>query len=76
MPDAFNGGCTWGAMRYSPSAPARTMGHCHCRDCQQATGSAYVPAAVVKVSDCELEEDDPAWFERTANRSRGMPEKR
>ena len=48
MPDTFSGGCACGAIRYSSSGRARYMGNCHCRHCQQATGSAFFPAVLVK----------------------------
>ena len=72
MPDSFTGGCACGAIRYSSSGPARYMGNCHCRDCQQATGSAYFPAVVVKAIDFKLEKGEPAWFERIADRGHVM----
>lgn len=72
MPDSFTGGCACGSIRYASSRPARHMGNCHCRDCQQATGSAYFPAVLVKASDFELEKGEPSWFERTADRGHVM----
>jgi len=43
------------------------MGNCHCRDCQQATGSAYFPAVRVREKDFVLARGEPKWFERTAD---------
>lgn len=48
------------------------MGNCHCRHCQQATGSAYFPAVLVKASDFTLDKGEPAWFERPADRGHVM----
>lgn len=39
MTDSFSGGCACGAIRYRSTGPARYMGNCHCRHCQQATGA-------------------------------------
>ena len=44
-----------GAVRYECTAEPIFMGNCHCRDCQQASGSAYaaaigVPQSVVKIT--------------------------
>ena len=72
MPESFSGGCACAAIRYSSSGPARYMGNCHCRDCQQATGSAYFPAVLVKEADFTLEKGEPAWFERPADRGHVM----
>lgn len=43
----FTGGCMCGAIRYECSAKPIFMGNCHCRDCQQATGTAFVAAILV-----------------------------
>ena len=72
MPDPFTGGCTCGEIRYRSSGPARFMGNCHCRDCQQATGSAYFPAVLVREADFELERGEPTWYERQADRGHVM----
>ena len=55
MATRFSGGCLCGAVRYEGSADPFFMGNCHCRDCQQATGSAYsaeigLPAAALKIT--------------------------
>jgi hypothetical protein len=43
----FTGGCMCGAIRYECSAEPIFMGNCHCRDCQQATGTAFTAALLV-----------------------------
>lgn len=43
----FTGGCMCGAVRYECAAEPLAMGNCHCRDCQQATGTAFAAAVVV-----------------------------
>ena len=67
-PVPFSGGCACGAIRFTVSAAPKYMGNCHCRDCQQGTGSAFFPGVGVKESDFTLEQGDPAWFDRTADR--------
>jgi hypothetical protein len=37
----FTGGCLCGAVRYECTEPPVSAGTCHCRECQQWTGSAY-----------------------------------
>lgn len=64
----FSGGCACGAIRYSVSGAPRYMGNCHCRDCQQATGGAYLPAVGVRDGEFALEKGAPTWFDRTADR--------
>lgn len=47
MATNFKGGCFCGAVRYECSTDPIFMGNCHCRDCQKATGTAYVAAIAV-----------------------------
>ena len=51
----FEGGCHYGAVRYVCSEEPTTVVNCHCDDCQQIAGSAFitgvlVPEGSVKVS--------------------------
>jgi hypothetical protein len=43
----FTGGCLCGKIRYECAAEPIFMGNCHCRDCQQATGTAFAAAMLV-----------------------------
>ena len=43
----FTGGCLCGAVRYECNAEPMYPGHCHCRDCQKASGGAFVTAFAV-----------------------------
>ena len=72
MSDSFTGGCACGAIRYSSPSPAGYMGNCHGRHCQQATGSGYFPAVVVRLSDFKIEQGEPSWYERPAERGHPM----
>lgn len=47
MKTPFTGSCMCGAIRYKCSAEPLFMGNCHCRDCQQATGTAFAAAILV-----------------------------
>lgn len=47
MATPFTGGCMCGAVRYECSAEPVMTGNCHCRDCQRATGGAYVSVIFV-----------------------------
>lgn len=47
MKTPFTGGCACGAVRYECLAEPITTGNCHCRDCQQLTGTAFAAALLV-----------------------------
>ena len=68
----FGGGCACGAIRYECSGAPVYMGNCHCRDCQQATGSGFFPAVAVREREFSLLSGEPAWFERPADRGHPM----
>ena len=68
----FGGGCACGAIRYECAAPPRYMGNCHCTDCQQAAGGAYLPAVMVKENEFSLLSGEPIWFERPSDRGHPM----
>ena len=68
----FSGGCACGAIRYTCSGAPRYMGNCHCRDCQQSTGSAYLPCVLVNESEFTLTRGNPNWFERPSDRGNPM----
>jgi hypothetical protein len=40
----IKGSCLCGAVSYECEGAPKIAGNCHCRDCQKATGSAYVAA--------------------------------
>jgi hypothetical protein len=43
----FTGGCMCGDIRYECLAEPIVMGNCHCRDCQQMTGTGFAAAILV-----------------------------
>ena len=72
MPVPFSGGCACGTIRYTCTGEPVYMGNCHCRDCQQATGTAYFAAIAVKTSQFSISTGEPTWFERPADRGHMM----
>ena len=47
MPIPFEGGCHCGAVRYVCSEKPKTVVNCHCGDCQQIAGSAFITGVLV-----------------------------
>jgi hypothetical protein len=47
MSQAFSGGCACGAIRFVCSAEPLATFNCHCRDCQKASGAAFITAVAV-----------------------------
>lgn len=54
MADHFKGGCRCGAVRYECAAAPMFTGHCHCRDCQYASGGAYSTIVGVPTAALDL----------------------
>lgn len=50
MNQVWTGGCSCGAIRYECSAEPVASFNCHCRACQQYTGSAFISARLVPAS--------------------------
>jgi hypothetical protein len=44
----FQGGCACGAIRYECSEAPLAMFNCHCKDCQRASGGAFVTVALIR----------------------------
>ena len=42
------GGCFCGAVRISVTGKPLTASACHCRDCQQFSGAAFLPGAIFR----------------------------
>jgi hypothetical protein len=50
----ITGGCACGAIRYEIKTEPALMLKCHCRDCQQVTGSGYAPAFLVPANELRV----------------------
>src|SRR6266849_7339317 len=66
MPTPWTGGCACGAIRYECAAAPFLALNCHCRDCQRASGSAYIAALVVPASAFTLRKGAPTYYAVTA----------
>lgn len=58
MSARLRGSCLCGGIRYEVDAPLTEIGHCHCRQCRKANGTAFatnapVPAAAFRLLEGE-----------------------
>lgn len=54
FPGSFTGGCLCGAVRYRCEAEPLYPGHCHCRNCQKASGAGFITAFAVPEAAIEI----------------------
>ena len=50
----FSGSCLCGAVTYEADCEIQRIFNCHCRDCQQATGSVYTTVLLVPEKDVKI----------------------
>jgi len=72
LTNLITGGCACGSIRYSFDHSPRYMGNCHCRDCQQATGSAYFPGVLFLEREFSLLNGEPKWYESKSDAGNTM----
>lgn len=61
MTRKISGGCACGEIRYECARKPITMLLCHCRDCQRASGSAFVPVLIVPAMGFKITKGEPRW---------------
>jgi hypothetical protein len=54
MPTTYEGGCFCRKVRYRLSSAPMFVHCCHCRNCQNQTGSAFVINAIIETDRIEL----------------------
>jgi len=54
MTEGFEGGCFCGSVRYRLRAAPMFVHCCHCRDCQQQTGSGFAINALIETDRVAL----------------------
>jgi len=59
----LEGGCHCGAIRYRIEGPLPESGFCHCRDCQQTSGSPAQVWMDVRVANFKLTKGTPSIYE-------------
>ena len=56
MPERIGGGCKCGLVRYSGLRIDAPMFRCHCRDCQQLTGSGHADMMPLELDSFSISE--------------------
>lgn len=66
MAETREGGCLCGNIRYSIAGDPMGFMICHCRDCQQSTGSDHAPVVLVARAQFSLLKGTPKAYAVTA----------
>ncbi|MEZ5653800.1 MAG: GFA family protein [Burkholderiaceae bacterium] len=61
------GGCLCGAIRYEVLTPLAKLVHCHCTDCQRASGAGASANAVLPSAKLRLTQGEPKVFSKTVD---------
>ncbi|MFO1107850.1 MAG: GFA family protein [Bradyrhizobium sp.] len=56
------GGCLCGSVRYTTASKPIRVTFCHCRFCQQATGSAYMVEPIFEKTNFEVTSGTPTTY--------------
>jgi hypothetical protein len=59
----MSGGCACGKVRYECREKPMVQLICHCRDCQQASGSAYAAVLFVPSDRLQFTRTEPKYHE-------------
>ena len=59
----FTGGCACDAIRYESTAEPAMMLHCHCRDCQRASGGPFSSYVIVPKEAFKLTKGSPRFHD-------------
>jgi len=64
----FTGGCACGAIRYESKTEPVMMLHCHCRDCQRASGGPFSSFVIVPAEAFTLLQGSPRFHASPSER--------
>jgi len=67
MASIRSGGCLCGAVRYESAGEPSFSLQCHCRDCQRASGTAYVAAMRVPAAGFRVTQGTPKRYVTTSD---------
>jgi hypothetical protein len=69
-----HGQCLCGAIQFDAATPSLWSAHCHCRQCQQQSGAAFVTWLGYTEADCTIEDSSQSlrWFQSSEFAQRGF----
>ncbi len=70
--DGFTGGCQCGALRFRVDGALGDASVCHCRMCQKASGSFYMPLVSVRQAKLLWTRGQPKHFQSSNHVRRGF----
>ncbi len=68
----ITGGCLCGDVRYRATGEPLRVAHCHCRNCQRASGSAFLTYVALRAEDLEWAKGQPTIYESSPGVERGF----
>ncbi|MCB5944027.1 GFA family protein [Acidocella sp. KAb 2-4] len=72
MSALLEGGCACGQIRYECTAEPLFTAHCHCRDCQQASGGGMATVSGVPSAAFRVTKGTPKSFHYAGNSGKGL----
>lgn len=72
MTDKLTGACACGAVRYECDAAPLFVAHCHCRDCQQASGGQMATVAGVPAAAFHVTQGETRSYRYAGNSGKGL----
>ena len=68
----LTGSCLCRAIRYEVTVPIAELRHCHCADCQKASGAGGSVNAMIPSSGFRITQGTPKRFTKTADSGRTL----
>lgn len=70
--EAFEGGCTCGAVRYRMTSRPMFVHCCHCRSCQRETGASFALNALIEADRVVLLQGAPETVDTPSESGKGQ----
>ncbi|MCF8475366.1 MAG: GFA family protein [Emcibacter sp.] len=64
--------CLCGKITLEATGPAKYMEYCHCKWCQQVSGSAFLPLIVFDRNNVKITSGALSYFQSSPNNQRGF----